>query len=472
MSWEKLRGDAREIWQAGVDAVSPMRLLQRVMQLTPGGVSICGREFPWSEWERLIVVGAGKAGGGMAAAVEEILGEEIVGERVVGWVNVPEDCVRSLRKIHLHGARPAGVNEPTVEGVQGTERILELVRSAGERDLCLVLISGGGSALLPMPVEGVSLRAKQEVTRMLMQRGATIGELNCVRKELSQVKGGGLARASRAGRMVSLILSDVIGDPLEVIASGPTVADSSTPRMALEVLQRFQSRDHAGTAHRVVALGKEGESREDDFPREVVEYLKRKEGEKEVREFPGERVENHVIGNNGTALEAAGEEARRRGYEVRSLGSDRSGKAEEEGRDFARRCREVQAELKGGGGAVCLLSGGEPTVTLTPTEKPRKGGRNQQLILSALDDLWDEGLEGMAMLSGGTDGEDGPTDAAGGFVDEGVWEAARGSERSLKEDLGIQNAYAYLAGVGGLLVTGPTHTNVMDLRVGVVTEGK
>lgn len=449
MSWEKLRGDVREIWQAGVDAVAPLRLLQNVMSTTPQGVLICGSEYRWSEWERLIVVGAGKAGGGMAAAVEAILGERIVEERVTGWVNVPEDCVRPLQKIHLHGARPAGVNEPTEEGVRGTERILELVQSAGERDLCLVLISGGGSALLPLPVSGVSLAAKQQVTRLLMQRGATIGELNCVRKQLSRVKGGGLARSSRARRMVSLILSDVIGDPLDVIASGPTVPDSSTPGEALKVLRRFEAGDQ-------------------NFPREVIDYLIKRETENEPQDFPHERVENHVIGNNRTALEAAGEAATQRGYEVRSLGSDRSGKAEEEGREFARQCREIQGELRATGHPVCLLSGGEPTVKLTPTDKPRKGGRNQQLILSVLDEFWDTGLEGMALLSGGTDGEDGPTDAAGGFVDAEVWRLAHASERSLKEGLQIQNAYPYLRSVGGLLVTGPTHTNVMDLRVGVI----
>lgn len=450
MSWKKLRVDARGIWQAGVEAVAPLRLLQQAIESDPDGVTICGREYGWSEWERLIVVGAGKAGAGMAAAVEEILGPQVVEERVEGWVNVPEDCVRELKKIHLHGARPAGVNEPTEKGVEGTERILELVRSAGPRDLCLVLISGGGSALLPLPVEGVSLTAKQEVTRMLMQRGATIGELNCVRKQLSQVKGGGLARESRARRMVSLILSDVIGDPLEVIASGPTVEDRSTASEGLEVLRRF-------------------ESGEKEFPREVVEYLELKEKRNERRgEFPRERVENHVIGSNRTALDAARKEGERRGYEVRSLGSDRGGIAEEEGREFAERCREIQTKLKAGGLPVCLMSGGEPTVKLTPTERPRKGGRNQQLILSALNTVWEEGCEGMAMLSGGTDGEDGPTDAAGGFVDEGVWRTAREIGVSPQEDLGIQNAYPYLKGVGGLLVTGPTHTNVMDLRVGVV----
>lgn len=452
MSWQQLRADAREIWQAGVSAVAPASLLRRAIQVTDDGLTICGRHYSWSEWQRLIVVGAGKAGAGMAAALEEILGPRMVDERVVGWVNVPEDCVQPLRRIHLCGARPAGVNEPTATGVSGTEQILELVRNANERDLCLVLISGGGSALLPMPVEGVPLAAKQEVTRLLMQRGATISELNTVRKQLSQVKGGGLARVSHAGRTISLILSDVIGDPLSIIASGPTVPDSSTPQAALEILEKFAAPDCP-------------------FPDEVLQALTKLRDRPSTRDFPADRIENHIIGNNRTALEAAAEEARRRGYDVRSLGSDRAGTADDEGRDLARRCQAIQRELQPDSPPVCLLSGGEPTVKLTPTEKPRRGGRNQQLILSALNELWESGLDGLALLSGGTDGEDGPTDAAGGFIDQQVWQTAHQNGLSPSEDLKIQNAYPYLKNVEGLLVTGPTHTNVMDLRIALIQLG-
>ena len=175
----------------------------------------------------------------MAAAVEDALGEQVVRDQLVGWVNVPADCVRPLRKIHLHPGRPAGVNEPTAEGVAGTQQIIRIVSTLTADDLCLVLISGGGSALMPAPRPPVTLQDKQDVTRFLMAHGATIQELNTVRKRLSQIKGGGLACMSRAGATVGLIISDVVGDPLDVIASGPTHADTSTDASALAILRQF-----------------------------------------------------------------------------------------------------------------------------------------------------------------------------------------------------------------------------------------
>src|SRR5262245_28891785 len=231
--------DAFEIWRCGVEAVRAERLVRNAVQCRGEQLTICGREFHVSQLGKIAVVGAGKAGAGMAAAVEEILGAELVDRQVVGWINVPADCVRPLRKIVLHAARPAGVNEPTADGVIGSHKILEIVSGLTKIDLCLVLISGGGSALLPAPAPGLTLADKQAVTRFLMLSGATIGELNTVRKRLSRIKGGNLARASRAGQTISLIISDVVGDPLDVIASGPTVADTTTAADALAVLRKF-----------------------------------------------------------------------------------------------------------------------------------------------------------------------------------------------------------------------------------------
>ena len=211
---------------------------------------------------QIAVVGAGKAGKGMAAALERILGPALMAEKqLIAWVNVPADCVAPQhphlatasptgpgplprgegdRRIHLHAARPAGVNEPTSEGAAGAEEILRIVSSLGPDDLCIALISGGGSALLPVPIEGVSLADKLAVTRFLSAVGADIVELNTVRKQLSRIKGGGLARACRAGRLIALIISDIPGDPLELISSGPTVIDTSTPQDALAILNRFE----------------------------------------------------------------------------------------------------------------------------------------------------------------------------------------------------------------------------------------
>jgi SAM-dependent methyltransferase len=240
---DKLRRDARRIWWAGVEAVRSDRLVRQTLRLDGSTLTIGEQTVPLEQVGRIAVVGAGKAGAGMAAAVEEVLGPQwIEAKAVTGWVNVPDDCVRGLSRIHLHGARPAGVNEPTPAGAAGAAEILRIVQALGPEDLCLALISGGGSALMPAPVEGVSLADKLAVTRHLSAAGANIEELNTVRKQLSRLKGGGLARACRAGRLAALIISDVLGDPLEIIASGPTVEDSSTPEAALAILDRYQAK--------------------------------------------------------------------------------------------------------------------------------------------------------------------------------------------------------------------------------------
>jgi hydroxypyruvate reductase len=444
-----LRTDALAIWQAGVEAVRSERLLRDAVQCRGTGLIICGEEFPLAGSGRIAVVGAGKAGAGMAAALEEILGTEIVDRKVVGWVNVPADCVRPLRKIHLHAARPAGVNEPTAAGVAGALQMIEIVSQLGPEDLCLVLLSGGGSALLPAPIPEISLADKQTVTRFLMQSGATIGELNAVRKQLSQIKGGGLARRIRAGTTRTLIISDVVGDPLDVIASGPTASDPGTPAEALSILKRF---DRDGTA----------------APQAIYAALERAETSKPPPDpLPGS-LRNCVIGNNALALSAATTRATELGYAVQSLGSANQGEANDEGRNLAERCLELRNTLARTGQPICVLSGGEPVVRLTRTGSPGKGGRNQQLALAALDRLWEDGMPDLAILSGGTDGEDGPTDAAGACADARVIAQARRLGLAPGPFLERNDAYHFFDPSGGLVRTGPTHTNVMDLRVALV----
>jgi hydroxypyruvate reductase len=445
----QLRDDALSIWQSGVDAVRADRLVCNVIQRSSDALMICGRTFPLKDLGRIAVVGAGKAGAGMAAAIEEALGPELVDHKLEGWVNVPADCVRTLRKIQLHAARPAGVNEPTEAGVAGSRRILDIVSRLGLRDLCLVLISGGGSALLPAPIPQISLADKQSVTRFLMQSGATIGELNAVRKPLSQIKGGGLGRAIRAGAALTLIISDVIGDPLDVIASGPTVADSGTPAQALEVLRKFSAEPPA-------------------VPQSVFDALRAAaaNGAKAGPLPPG--LTNHVIGNNAVAVAAASVRATELGYAVRSLGSDNEGEANNAGRELAELCLSLRANLSRAGQSACLLSGGEPVVRLTRTQRPGKGGRNQQLVLAAIDRLWDDGMPRLAILSGGTDGEDGPTDAAGAIADAELIRRARAAGLQPRPFLDRNDAYHFFEPIRGLIKTGPTHTNVMDLRVALV----
>ncbi|MBM80338.1 MAG: glycerate kinase [Planctomycetaceae bacterium] len=439
-----LREQALAIWQAGVDAVDSRRLVRDAVKVDSGILSIQGDSFDLESINRIAVVGAGKAGAGMAAGVEDALGEELLSSKVTGWGNVPEDCVKPLKQIHLCAARPAGVNEPTESGIAGAEQILEIVSELDTNDLCLVLLSGGGSALLPAPVTEITLDDKQQVTRSLMHAGATINELNCVRKQLSRIKGGNLARATRAN-VVVLIISDVIGDPLDVIASGPTIADSTTAVDAVAVLEKFR----------------DGPT---PIPQVVVDYLKSKASSPPPDEIASE-VSHHVIGNNASAVDAAIAKAGELGFRVESLGADNPGEARIDGQQLAQLCTSRRGESQT---PLCIISGGEPVVQLAKTDQPRKGGRNQELALAALNHLWDQGLDGIVILSGGTDGEDGPTDAAGAIADAQVWQAARSQQLSPSEFLAINNSYPFFDRCDGLIQCGPTHTNVMDLRVCVV----
>ena len=446
---------ARLIWQAGVNAVDSNRLVRNVVSVSGQFLSIADESFDLEQLSRIVVVGAGKAGAGMAAAVENVLSEDAlrssgVSCELTGWVNVPADCVRPLPRIHLHAARPAGVNEPTEAGALGSQRILEMVSTLTDSELCLVLLSGGGSALLPAPVDGVSLHDKQTITRLLMHGGATINELNCVRKQLSKIKGGGLARSLRAGRMLTLIISDVIGDPLDVIASGPTVEDSSTPTEASEIIERF-IRD------------------ESQVPSAILDFLRHKAATSTARDRSfGDRVRNFVIGNNEVAVQAAAARAAELGYAVVNQGSGLAGVASEVGCDLAETCLVIRNNETPVTGPTCVISGGEPVVHLAETDLPRKGGRNQELVLAACQRLWADGAEGMAILSGGTDGEDGPTNAAGAVLDASVLREARRLGVQPDGFLAINNSYEFFDRAGGLVKTGPTHTNVMDLRVAVV----
>lgn len=443
--------DARAIWWAGVNRVGSSHLVRNAIHVTWDAIEICGRRYEAADYDRLLVVGGGKAGAGMAAGVEEaVLGTEWA-EKLAGWVNVPDDCVRSSNFIYVHGGRPAGKNEPCEEGVYGTNKILGFVRSMTERDLCLVLISGGGSALLPAPIEGVSLSRKQRITRALMHSGASIEELNRVRGALSRIKCGGLLRAAPAGTLISMIISDVVGDPLEIIASGPTVPTTPKPELALEICRRLLDRDDPEI---VPVL-------------EMLEGMAAGTGQQSDAEIQVS-YENHILGSNSIAVEAAASLAVGLGYQVVDLGSGHEGWVSDYGKELATLALEGIEKAREINQPICLLSGGEPLVRFEPGRKIGKGGRNQELVLWWLKELWETPLEHVALLSGGTDGEDGPTDAAGGMIDERIRQAAHEHADSLDEILETHAAYDYLESIGGLLKTGPTHTNVMDLRVMVV----
>ena len=463
-SQEQLRRDALAIWQAGVEAVRGDTLVQSHIHVVRNRLLVAEREFELDTVGRIAVVGAGKAGAGMAAGLEEALGQAIMSDKqLTGWINVPADCVCPLNRIHLHAARPPGVNQPTQEGVTGTKHILELVSSLMPDDLCICLISGGGSALLPAPAGDITLSDKQAVTSHLSDAGANIGELNIVRKQLSAVKGGGLARACRAQNLISLIISDVLGDPLEVIASGPTAPDTSTPQAALDILDRFHSRQ-AGISPTVFQHLRNKAGTADENQRES--------GNKHLTETPCE-VENVVLGNNAVAVDAAGVAAEQLGYcHAMMAARQLEGQAEDVGRHLAETALHMCSEI----GPDCLITGGEPVVTLVDTTQRGLGGRNQQLVLAALDHLGrqdpsaeiPEYFNQMALLSGGTDGEDGPTDAAGAFFDGHLLRESRRRGFDPRDFLMRNDAYHFFAPLGGLIRSGPTHTNVCDLRVVVV----
>jgi hydroxypyruvate reductase len=448
----QLRGDALAIFQAGIDAVRSDRLMREKVRVEGDWLILGDEELRLADIGRIAVVGAGKAGAGMAAGLEAALGPQVLREKqVTGWVNVPADCVRQLQAIHLHPARPAGVNEPTEAGVAGSQKVIELVRSLEPNDLCLCLISGGGSALMPLPAEGISLADKQRLTQRLSGRGANIRELNTVRKQLSRIKGGGLARACRAGRLISLIISDVLGDPLDLIASGPTVLDTSSPKDALEVLANFDPQK--------------------TLPPSIYDRLERSAAT--GLQLPSRTtVTNLVIGNNALAVDAAGIEAERRGYShAMSAATQLEGDAEAVGRHHA----DLALRMLWQSGPDALITGGEPVVTLAPPEIRGQGGRNQQLVLAALMRLDPSSerfaanpLDGLVILSGGTDGEDGPTDAAGAFIDAETIERMRQLRLTPQPYLARSDAYSFFAQVGGLIKTGPTHTNVCDLRIALV----
>jgi hydroxypyruvate reductase len=387
-----------------------------------------------------------------------VLGPQLLAEKnVAGWINVPADCVVPTERVHLHAARPAGVNEPRPEGVEGTRRILQIVSSLGPDDLCLCLLTGGGSALLPAPVPPITLDDKRRVTRLLSAAGANIEQLNTVRRPLSRVKGGGLARACRARRLITLLISDVLGDSLEDIASGPTFESPTTPADALAVLDGLGLTDEPTIQPVVRYLRQTGR---DSGSARTRDHFAEPPDDRESRPRSAVHV---VLANNATAVDAAGAEAERLGYSHAMISASASeGPAEELGRHLA----ETALRMRDRPGPDCLISGGEPTVTLVDPAQRGKGGRNQQLALAALAALADS--RGIALLSAGTDGEDGPTDAAGAFVTEEVVRAARALRLDPQNNLARNDAYHFFQQTGGLFITGPTQTNVCDLRVTAV----
>lgn len=412
------REAARTIWQAALAAGDPAPLVRAHLNGASG-------------YGRVLVLGCGKASGAMALAAEDVLGDRVA----EGFVVVKDGYTAPLRRIAL---AEAGHPVPDARGLAAASRLLELAAGAGEGDLVLFLISGGGSALTPAPAPPVSLEEKQQVTRLLLASGATIGELNAVRKHLSRFKGGLLARAAWPATVLTLALSDVIGDPLDVIGSGPTAPDPSTFADALEVLERRRIwvRTPASVLDRIEA-GLRGEVEETPKPGDRI--------------FG--RVTNVVIGNNALVTGAAARAAEQLGYRAHVLTRELQGEARVVARELVERARELPPP-------ACLIAGGETTVTV---RGQGTGGRCQEFALAAALELRRD--ERITVLAAGTDGTDGPTDAAGAIVDATSVPRGEAAGAEARRALGDNDAYRYLRASGDLLVTGPTNTNLLDLYV-------
>ena len=432
-----LRECARLIMEAAIAAVDPYRAVTEALAHLP--------KEAWAG-KRVIVIGAGKAAARMAEAVEAGLGESIR----AGWVNTKYG--HSDRRGGRIDCHECGHPVPDAAGVAGAERIAELARSATAEDVVLCLISGGASALMPLPVEGVTLAEKQETTRLLLGSGASIHEINAVRKHLSRIKGGRLAQLAAPARVWTLILSDVVGDDLDVIGSGPTVPDASTFAGARRVLAQRGIWEHV--------------------PRAVRRHI---EAPREETPKPGDPVfagvTNRLIATNRVALEAARAKARELGFGTLLLSARVEGEAREVARVHAAILREAATTGDPIPRPACLLSGGETTVTLRSGSKGGhgKGGRNQEFALAAALDLAE--VPGVLLLSAGTDGTDGPTDAAGAFADGTTVERARRAGFDTSRALAENDAYPLFAAIGDLYVTGPTGTNVMDICLMLTASG-
>lgn len=423
-----LRKDAEAIFRAALEAVDPYRCVRSSLE----GMDLRGRTF---------VVGMGKASVQMAKAAEDILGDRIE----EGLVVTKYGHGGKLRRIKV---LEAGHPVPDQAGTRAAEEILKVALRAGEGDILLCLISGGGSALTPLPPEGITLEEKRRTTELLLRCGARIEELNAVRKHLSRIKGGQLAEAANPARVVSLVLSDVVGDPLEVIASGPTVPDPTTFEDCILIARKYGIWEELPSSVRLrFEMGAKGILPETPKPGDPA--------------FSS--CKNVIVGNNRSALEAARKEAEVRGYKALLLTSFLQGEAREVGRALASVVKEVRKSGEPVEPPACLLSGGETTVTV---RGKGKGGRNQELALAMVGEL--AGLEGVLVLSAGTDGTDGPTDAAGAFVDGGTLKRARKLGLEPEDYLRENDSYNFFRALGDLFVTGPTGTNVMDLQIALI----
>ncbi len=431
------RGRIVRVLEAALAAVDPAAATQAVLARNGDLLTVAGTRYDLNRYRRLIVLGAGKAGAPMTQAVEAVLGDRIH----AGLVVVKDGHGGPTQTVEI---AEAGHPRPNAAGVRAGERIMALAQEAGQDDLVIALLSGGGSALLVAPAPGLTLDDLQGLTDALLACGATIHEVNCLRKHCESLKGGQLARLVAPATLITLALSDVVGSPLDVIASGPTVPDATTWDDAWAIVRRYDLEDKLPAA--VVRRLKAGLAGEiPDTP---------KAGDPA---FADSRT--LVVADNRVAALAAARMAREVGYAPLLLTTYLEGEAAQVARVAVALGREVLAHGEPVAPPACLILGGETTVTLG--ERPGKGGRNQELALAAGIALRDE--PAITVVSLATDGTDGPTDAAGGIGDGGTVARGRAAGLDAEHALRRHDAYPFLAATHDLLLTGPTQTNVNDL---------
>ena len=443
-------GHLTSIFQAALDAVDTYQLMMRAIRLDGSRLTVAAgserHEVDLDGFGRILVLGGGKASARMAMALEDILGARISG----GLVSVKYGHGEPLKRIEVV---EAGHPVPDANGEEAARRIAWLAESADERTLVLNLISGGGSALLPAPADGLTLAGKQEMTSLLLASGADIQEMNCVRRHLSRLKGGRLLRLLAPAKSLNLILSDVLGDRLDTIASGLTAAHATTFADALAVIDKYRLRGRAPAAALKIL--------EDGAAGRLPETLK-------ARDPAALLSTNIILAGNGTAVAAARERAGGLGYHAVALPSPVTGEA----REAAGMLYAIARDLARGGPVAklpaCVVAGGETTVTIKGTGK---GGRNQELALAFLGELARDAQRshGIHLLSASTDGTDGPTDAAGAFASAEVLALADAAGLSIAGSLADNDSYRFFEAIGQLLKTGPTKTNVCDLQIVLIT---
>ncbi len=443
---KQIRSEAEEIFKSSVKAVDPYNAVKRFVRVEDNSLILSVKDqtmvkLDFTKYDRISIVGGGKATAPMARAIENLLGDRIH----QGLINVKYGFTQPLTITKITEANHP---LPDQNGVKGTRKILDLLQSAGEKDLIFSLISGGGSALLPQPAGKISLSEKQELTSSLLACGANIDEINTVRKHISSSKGGQMARAAYPATTVNLMLSDVVGDKMDVIASGPFTPDSSTFREVLEIFNKYELEDIPTTIHEHIMAGIEGQIPETPKANDPV----------------FEPVFNIIVGSNILALEAARKKAQALGYETLILSSAVEGETREVALVHSAIAKEIVRTGRPIPRPACIISGGETTVTI---RGKGLGGRNQEFGLAAAMDIVDLPPR-VVILSGGTDGNDGPTDAAGAVVDP--FTVKRGGDLGVRaaDFLNDNDSYHFFKKTNDLLMTGPTNTNVMDVRLVLV----